>query len=150
MYNCIFSEDFNATEIMRNDIIRNILFSPNTPLIQNIIDCIPKPLSKENKYWTKDLIEWNSWSVGPLNNAYQFRNNKMNGWGIPDSYQRDTIENHIYQVVKNQASLILEQKIEIDKLKIMLEKLLLSHKTIPETNNVERNDSVLESYYLQC
>ena len=126
MYNCIFSEDFNGSETIRNNIISNILFSPNEPLIQNIIDCIPKPSSKENKYWTKDLIEWNTWSVGPLNNAYKFRNNKMNSWGIPDSYQRNTVEKHIYQVVKNQEFMISEQKIEIDNLKKIVDKLLLS------------------------
>ena len=143
MYNVIFSEDFNSSESIRNDIIRNILFSPNPPLIQNIINCIPKPLLRENIYWTKDLIDWNSWSVGPLNNAYQFRNTQMNGWGIPDSYQRNTIEKHIYRVVKNQEELISKQKIEIDKLKQTVDKLLLSHKIINKNDNIERNN-------LQC
>ena len=124
MYNSIFPYDFNNSKHLRDNIINDILFSVNPPLIENIYNCIPRPYSEIKKEWTKDLLEWDTWKIGALNTAYMFRKNEASGWGKLDSYKRNTMENNIYNKVKYQEKLINEQKKQIENLKNSIEKII--------------------------
>ena len=124
MYNSIFPYDFNNSKNLRDNIINDILFSVNPPLIENIYNCIPRPCSEINKEWTKDLLDWDTWKIGALNTAYMFREYESSGWGKLDSYKRNTMEDNIYKKVKYQEKLINEQKKQIENLKNSIEKII--------------------------
>jgi len=126
----MFSEKFTEDKVIRDKIINDILFSPVVPNIKNIYDCIPRPYGEINQKWTKDLLEWDSWKVGALNNAYRFRENDDKGWDSIDSYKRNIMESNIYKNVKNHEKIINEQKKEIDKLNKILQNILLNDKMI--------------------
>lgn len=133
----LFSQEFSACEETRNQAICDILFLPNPPSIQPIIESVPKPLSKNVTTWTDDYKRWDTWIVGTLNKAVEFRNSEyIAGLGGTGSSQRIMIENQLYYQVKKQTEQLNEQNIQIQKLNAKIDILMKQSKSADEWDDL--------------
>lgn len=110
-------EDFSCGEEKRQEIIKDVLFSPNPPSVECILECIPKPSTRSNaKSWNNNMMSWDAWSVGPLNKAYEIRyGENIAGWGSQGSHQRIMVENSLYNTVAELQKIIEQQHKKIQE-----------------------------------
>lgn len=129
-----FQEDFEAAEDRRNQIICDILFAPDPPSIDNIIECIPKPSTRANsRTWTNNYMLWDTWSVGTLNKAWEIRiGENKSGWGSQGAHQRGMLEYQVYNVIKSQTEQIKIMENKINELTNMMDSILVKQTKIKD------------------